>query len=322
MGRTNTELSTICKLINNANKLAFFCHVKPDADSLGSALALCSALRGQGKICKVYCDSEIGERFSILPGAKDVSADRLSDFDLYVALDCGDMQRLGAYAEAFSRLKNTVNIDHHPGNDGFAAYNYHRDYASTAEIVLELLDALGIALNDETARLLIAGILTDTGGFTNTNTDSRVLAVAARILKYDVDLNSINFALRRSISLNRMKLLGNAFNKVRLFFDGRLSLFYTTLDDLKRFNCSLNDTDGFVENALNIETSLVGVSISEDMANRFQVSMRSKKGVDVSQVCAYFGGGGHKVAAGCVIHGFLEDVIEKIVRVAGFELDK
>ena len=310
----------IAEKIKKADKIAIFSHTRPDGDTVGGVLALKKGLESIGKKCACFCDNAIPSRFSFLPGVGDYSLSPAEKYDLYIAVDCGELARLGENAVFFQKKVNTVNIDHHGSNDNFAEINYVAGYASTCEIVFELLDYMKTSLDDDSALCLYVGLSTDTGNFAHSNTDAHVFECARRLIGHKIDVAALNFALYRNTSFQRTKLLGRVLGRMRRYLDGKLTLIYTLSQDIAETGATASDTEGFIDYATNVTGTEVGVAICQHGENSFKVSMRSRGKVDVSAVCSSFGGGGHRNASGCMICGFFEDVVDKIVRAISLEL--
>lgn len=107
--------------------------------------------------------------------------------------------------------------------------------------------------------------------------------------------------------------MGRVLSRIRRYYDGKLCLIYVTKEDFDATETAKDDTEGFIDYAVNVEGARIGVSLCEHGPNVYKVSMRSK-GENVSEVCAHFGGGGHVQAAGCMISGFFEDVVDKVLK--------
>lgn len=305
------------KILNNANNIALFCHTRPDGDTLGAALALKLALSKKGKTLKIFCDEKVPSKFLNFGFDNQFNIEfneKLKDFDLYVAIDCGDIGRLGAFYNKFINNKNTLAIDHHITHEDFCQNTYILGYSSTCEIILKLINDFNISLDEKIATALFVGLSTDTGNFKHSNTNENTLLSAKQLISYGVDISEINRKLYNETSYERLKLLGKSLLNMRSYFDGKLCIMYVTKKDFEDCNANITHTEGFTDYAISIDTAQIGICISQNTNNSYKVSMRSKK-LDVSNVCKYFGGGGHKQAAGCVVCGFLEDVIDKIVRV-------
>lgn len=310
----------IADAIKKAQTIAIFSHTRPDGDTVGGVLALKIGLTSIGKKCDCFCDNEIPERFSFLPGAGDYALSPTAKYDLYIAVDCGELARLGENAVFFTSGENTVNIDHHMSNDNFAGINYVGEYASTCEIIYELLAFMNIALDDNSALCLYVGLSTDTGNFAHSNTNAHTFACAEKLVGYNIDIAGLNFALYRDTSYQRTKLLGRVLGRTRRYLDGKLTLIYTLTQDLLDEGAVASDTEGFIDYATNVRGTEVGVAICQHGETSYKISMRSRGKVDVSVICASFGGGGHRNASGCMISGFFEDVVDKIVRAVSLEL--
>lgn len=304
------------KILNTASNIALFCHTRPDGDTLGSALGLKLALSKIGKTVKIFCDEEVPSKFLNFGFAEQFNVEfqeKLKDFDLYIAIDCGDLGRVGAFYNKFTNNKNTLAIDHHITHEDFCEYTYVLGCSSTCEIVLKIINDLNIAIDEKIATALFVGLSTDTGNFKHSNTNENSFLCAKQLISFGVDIAEINRKLYNETSYTRLKLLGKSLSTMRRYFDGKLCIMYVTAKDFEDCKADITHTEGFTDYAISVDTAQIGVCISQSNNNSFKISMRSKK-LDVSEICKYFGGGGHKQASGCVLCGFLEDVIDRIVR--------
>lgn len=232
---------------------------------------------------------------------------------MYVALDCGDSGRLGDLSEFFLKQTNTLSIDHHYSHISFSKYNYVVDCSSTCELVYKLLKLSGTEIDAESARLLYIGLSTDTGNFSHSNTTSEVFEIASSLAEKGIDIADLYDKLYASSRFERTRLLGRVLGRIRRYYDGRLCLIYVTKEDFDATGTKKDDTEGFIDYTINVEGARIGVSICEHSPYVYKVSMRSK-GENISEVCAHFGGGGHVQAAGCMISGFFEDVVDKLLK--------
>lgn len=303
----------IISVIQAAKKPAILCHIRPDGDTLGAALGLKFALNTGAD---VYCDADISSYYDIVPGIETVGCndfDRAA-YDLLIAADCADASRLGKYKPTFLKHPNTVSIDHHKTNESFAKLNYVRPETSSAgELVFNLIRDAGFSLNDNSAVCLYIAVCTDTGNFTHSNTTPESYVMAAELLKHKVDVSYLNRKLYREMPYARLKLLSKTLETLKLHADGKIAVMDLSLKTLAECGCKNGDTEGFVEYTINTEGAVVGILLTELSRNSYKASLRSKPETDVSRAAAYFKGGGHKQAAGCIISGKLPDVIDKIV---------
>jgi phosphoesterase RecJ-like protein len=308
------------QLLANAGSIAIFSHTRPDGDTVGASVALCLALRKLGKTVELFCDDALGESMLQFAFCGEYKTAIDGKFDTFVAVDCASLNRLGELADGFYAHRNTLTIDHH-ANEMFSAHNLIKPYASTCQIVLEVIDEMGVGLDTDIATYLYMGLVTDTGNFAHSNTDRQCFDMASRLVSYGVDIEKVSRVFFKDITLANTKLLANVLAKARTYFDDRLVLLYVTEEDLAKYNLLDEATEGLVQYAINVDTAMVGVCLCQYGTHTYKVSMRGKNGADVRSVCTIFGGGGHTVAAGCMMSGFLEDVIDKIVKAVGDLLD-
>lgn len=313
-----TTISQAATLLQKNNAIALFAHTNPDGDTIGASVALCLALRRAGKTVEVFCDTELNDKLKRFAQTTVVHKNFFGKYDLFVSVDCGDIFRVGQYSGAYASFKNTLTLDHH-GGEYFSSYNCVLDYASTCQIVYEIMQAGGITIDSEIATYLYMGLCTDTGNFANRNTDSASFLMASELVKLGADIQKVYTVFFRDTSIAETKLIGRVLSRIRSYYDNQMLLLYVTKDDLQQLDLDMSATSGLVRFAIEVDTAKVGVCISEYADDVYKVSMRGKD-FSVRKVCEEFGGGGHELASGCMINGMLEEVIEKIVRVVGYWL--
>ncbi|GHV00191.1 phosphoesterase [Clostridia bacterium] len=308
--------------IKAAKRIAIFCHTRPDGDTLGAGLGLKAAL---GEKADIYCDSEISAYYDVFPNVKEIVpfADLKGSYELFVAVDCADPPRLGRYEKEFLKHKNTIVVDHHVTNTGFAAIDCIFPAASsTSEIMLGVVkEVAGGAPDPLTARCLYVGLSTDTGNFTHGNTAPSSFIAASELAAAGVDIAAVTDKLYKETTPHRLRMLAAVLSTLSLCEDDRAAVICVTLDMLAQCGCKAYDTEGFIDYAINLKGVSVGIMIHETGKNRYKLSLRSKAPVRVSDVCARFGGGGHAQAAGCLIQGEFYDVRDKILRAVREELE-
>ena len=313
-----TTIEQAAKLLVDNKSVALFAHTNPDGDTIGACVALCLALRSIGHTCEVFCDSDLGSSIKKFEETSLIKRQFEGTYDLLVAVDCGDIFRTGEFAGVYANFEKTLTLDHHCG----AYYSRHNclyDYASTCQMVYEVLNAANIDITPTIATYLYMGLCTDTGNFMNKNTDKASFFMAGEMFDKGADIAKVCRTFFREKTLVKTKLIGRALNKLRTYYDGQLVLLHVTAQDIADIGAELSDTSILVNFAVDVDTARVGVCISECETEVFKVSMRGKD-VCVRSICEEFGGGGHDLASGCKIHGPLEEVIDRIVRTAGFYL--
>lgn len=316
--KQKATISQVAQILSSKQRIALFAHTNPDGDTVGACVALCLALKKLGKTVSLFCDSKLDGALALFTQGEAFSATFSGKFDLLVAVDCGDLNRVGEFGGIYDRFAETLTVDHH-GGDYYSKYNCVLPYASTCQIVYEIIQAMRVELDNAIATSLFVGLCTDTGNFMHNSTDSACYQMAAELCRYGVDNERIARVFFKDVSLAKTKLIGRVVSRVRTYYDDQLVLLYVTKQDLDELGLDFHATTGVVQYAINVDTAKIGVCMTEYSPNVYKVSMRGKD-FSVREICQEFGGGGHMYASACMISGFLEDVIEKIVRTVGFSI--
>lgn len=310
------SLQTIARRLQSAKKIAITTHMRPDGDAFGSALALSCALDRLGIENGVFVESDIPANLAFMDGLDKIKKRMWQDFDLLVAVDCSDEQRLGALSDEFliARRKkiDTVNIDHHVSNTRFAKYNYVRECAANCMNVAALVEYLGVPFDKNIAEYLLIGLLTDSGNFSHDDVNEESMILAAKLLKAGADIRELQYQLFKKQSPARAALHAATMSGMRYFFEGRFALIVVTQAAMEKCGADASATEGFVDFPLNVEGVEVAASLLEVKKRQYRVSLRSKLYADVNKIAATYGGGGHVRAAGCMLFGELEEIIDRL----------
>ena len=296
-------------LLEAHDDVVLACHVNPDGDALGSMLALGLALRERGASVVASWGSrpfEVPSPYRDLPGldllvpADDVPAAP----PLLVTFDTGSVERLGALGDRVAAAGEVLVIDHHASNTAFGTLNLvDVTAASTASMVVELLDAMGLPLTREVAACVYTGLVTDTGSFKYVATTPGVHRLAARLLETGIRHDLISREIWDTASFGYVKALGLVCARAVLEPEaaGGLGLVWTAVgvEDLDRYDLALADVEGVIDVLRTAREAEVAVVVKTDPEDGLlKVSTRSKGQVDVGAVCVALGGGGHRFAAG------------------------
>ncbi|PYG88416.1 phosphoesterase RecJ-like protein [Ruminiclostridium sufflavum DSM 19573] len=306
----------IVKLISDAGSVAIYPHVSADGDAIGSSLALGMALRNAGKRVEIFIEEDIPTVYRFLPGLELAGFHNEEDetADLNIALDTGDVGRLGSRAEFFFKAPCSINIDHHITNTKYAHLNFVDALsASTGEIIYSLLLELNIPINTDIAVCLYTAIATDTGGFQYQNTTADTHRIVAELLSTGINVGEVSQRIYDNTTYEKLKLNARAINLLELYENAKLAVVTLSLEDIQSTGAKEEDCDGIVNIGRSIESVEVSVLIKERSKNEARINLRSKTYVDVSEVAAAFDGGGHTRAAGCTVNGSLEEVKGKII---------
>ena len=306
-------LKEIAEKLKNKKRIAIFAHIRPDGDALGSAFALKLALKKAGRVAEVLCDGETPKKFLLLNERYgELKTEIDGGYDCFFAVDVSDLARLGKFSREFEKAKETFCVDHHVSNTGFAKYTFVRETASNSENVYELIKLLGVETDKEIASFLLTGIVTDTGAFSHKNVLPETLKTAGEVMSFGVDLNGIIYNTFKLQSKQRAKLFALTTDKIRYFYNDRLGIIVVTKENLEKSGALPEDTEGFIDFVMSVDAVQVGICLLEMKDKTYKVSFRSK-GADVNAMANVYGGGGHVLASGCMINGYLEDVIDKLV---------
>lgn len=310
------RLIETAKRINRAKTISLYCHTNPDGDTLGSALALYFALAGKGKTVDVYCDTAISSKYRRLTGSEIIVFPDKRVHDLAIAVDCSDLGRLGDAMKSYLCAKSQIAIDHHKSHEKFADFSLLDSNASaTAEIVYKLLKQLK-ALDDKSAKLLFGAIVSDSGCFSYSNTTPETHRIACELLEYSFDAPQVIYDTYKRTTVNRFNLKNRVLSKCRFFEDSSIALIVFSSEDFKATDTDASDTEGIISEALDIDSVKVAFAVSEMGNKNYKLSIRTKDNIDASDCARVFGGGGHKNAAGCRVNGYLEDIVDKLLKIA------
>ncbi|MDR0978214.1 MAG: bifunctional oligoribonuclease/PAP phosphatase NrnA [Endomicrobium sp.] len=311
-GKHTEKISEISKIISQSKTFFIAGHVKPDGDSIGSALALSSFINRIGKKACVYSIDEIPKFVKFLKGSDEIkkSVKEADRFDCAVILECLDFSRMGNIITP-SQAGKIINIDHHSTYTNFGDVNYIVSSASsTAELVLSIFEYMKVKISKDEAECLYTGIVTDTGRFQQVNTTPNSHIASAKLMKCGIDVNKIYREIYEKGSLNALKLQGLALCSIKTILSGRVAYIILTKDILKKTGTLPYDCEGIVNYTLRIDGVIVGCVFKEVDENTTKVSFRSVKSFDLLKVACKFGGGGHKNAAGCTINAGVEAALE------------
>lgn len=309
-------LQQIAARIKQASGVVILTHTRPDGDAFGGSLALSRALDFL-KIPNQVCDeSDIPSNLTFINGIEKVQKKPEMDYDLLVMLDCSDEQRLGTLSETFflAKRKNidTVNVDHHVSNKLFAKYNYMRPCAANCMHVATLIEYLGAPIDKITAEYLLIGLLTDSGNFSHDDVTEETMLLAAKLIKAGADIRYCNEMLFKRQSKARAALYARTMSGMRFYHEDRFAVIVVTKKNMEDCGADVGMTEGFVDFPLNVDTVEIAASVLEMKKGQYKISLRSKHYADVNRLAGVYGGGGHVRAAGCMLFGDLEEVLDKL----------
>jgi phosphoesterase RecJ-like protein len=301
--------------IKSSSKFIIAGHKEPDADCVGSQLALRSALLRIGKeaiVCSAgpFKRTELkkytGEFVSVPQEFKNTDAK-------VIVVDCAGKDRTGDISDLLKEFPFAV-IDHHaavthsPSASASPVY-VDSNAPSCALLIYKLITVLCVELTEEEASLLLLGICTDTGFFRHlTEKNAEVFEIVSKLIRRGASPKSVFYNINGGKSLSSRKLLGNILSRTESYFDGKLLLSYETLEESNSFGLEGRDSDSLNQMLLSVEKTEAVVIIRQELADNCTVSLRSLDKIDVSKIAASLNGGGHKNAAGLTMKGDITSV--------------
>ena len=314
----------LCEALKEKKSTLIICHARPDGDAIGSAFGLKVILNRLGVEAYCVCEDEVPRRLRFLTAS--IQSGSLADAlpsgfapERVITVDTASPSQLGKLAPYFSD-KVDIMIDHHRQGVVYADNYIDTDAAACGEIVYKIADALllqsGITLPSDLCRCLYAAISSDTGCFKYSNVTPSTHLVAASLVKSGIDAADINRLLFDAKTPERLQAERVALSKLKLTANGRVSVVALSYEDAVSEGLDLEELDALIDVARCVEGVEVAFAVKQrEPGSEYRVSMRSSGKVDVSALCAKFGGGGHVKAAGCAVTAStVRDAVEQILK--------
>ncbi|RYD06811.1 hypothetical protein N752_02430 [Desulforamulus aquiferis] len=288
----------------------------PDGDSLGSILALGLGLQTLGQEVTMVSSDPVPDLYTFLPGAEQIVVGKVppGNYDLFIALDCSVIDRLGKYVESVLNSEiTTLVIDHHVNDNPFGHYNYvEPKSAATGQIVMDLLDLINIEIDNKLAINLYTAIVTDTGSFRYENTTPEVHVKASRLIDLGIPVSKLSNLIFGEQPVESIRLLQVALQSLEISKCGQIAWLSITQEQVQSVGAEDQHVDGLINYPRKIKGVEVAIVFKELNDGMVKVSLRSKYQVDVNLLAKKFGGGGHVRASGCTLKGGL-DQAKKLV---------
>ena len=299
-------------LLSLNNNFIILTHKRPDGDTLGCGAALCSALRRAGKRAYLLRNGGATEKFvPFIERFYTRRGFRITN-EYVVTVDVASSNMLG------DRLQLNVDlaIDHHESNSRFAN-NLLLDASASAcgEIILKVIKELCGSVTKEESDLLYIALSTDTGCFQYGNTNAASFRAAAELCELNADVAKLNQLFFRTFSRGRIALEGAIMSSLRSYADGRITMAVITHKMVEEAGASDDDMEDLASLPGKVAGTLVSVMVKENDRGFSKLSLRSTGEVNVSEICAKFGGGGHAMASGCELD-LVPDEAAEVIRAA------
>lgn len=309
-------IDRIIEGIRDSRTICVVGHIRPDGDCVGSQLGLTLALQNEGKKVVCWNEDRIPQKYEFLdrdgilqkpkPGLK---------FDCVVATDAASFERLGSVGKCIAERKLLINIDHHESNTRYADLNWvSAREPSSGELIFRLLKIAKWPITKRIANCLFTAVSTDTGSFQYPSTRPGSYHVAGELVRRGADLAEICSQVYQSYPLSRARLLRHIYSHFRLTHQDQIAYFWLKQADFARTGADSSDAEGLIDHIRAIAPVVVACVFEELEPELTRISLRSKSAkVNVNEIAAQFGGGGHPAAAGARIPGKPLSVQRKVI---------
>lgn len=306
------DFREILDIFDSNDNFLILTHKSPDGDTLGSGFALCYFLRDMGKKANVINADSFPERYDFM--YEDYQPQDL-EVGYVIAVDIADPKLIGSALEEYQQ-EGAVDlcIDHHVSNKQFAAHTYvDADASAAALIMYELFKYSGRKISDMIAKCLYTGIATDTGCFKYENTTPAAHIACAELMDYDIDFSVINRKMFDVKSRGRIQVEQTVISRMEYYLGGKCSMIVLTTKMIEECGVDPAEFDGLASIPLSIEGVKIGITVRQRHEDVYKISVRTTEEIDASEFCQKFDGGGHIRAAGCELHGTLEEVKARLL---------
>lgn len=293
-----TTIDQILKCIKKSKNIVIVTHENPDGDAVGSSLAMYHALKGLKKNVDIIIP-EYAKCFNELPGIDEVIKESDKVYDLAISLDAATDKLLNVWVKYFREADQRIVIDHHSTNTMFGDINYvDLSAPACAQVVYMLIKHYRWKITPEVGTCIMAGIITDTGGFQYSGVSRDTFNIAAELLDAGVNISKVYKKVFDTKTKSSFELRRIALDRMEFLEDDKIAFTYITNEDERKVNAGVGDYEGIVSEGRSIEGVEVSIFLHELKDGEFKISLRSNSYVNVSDVCIMFGGGGHIRAAG------------------------
>ena len=312
--------SSLVDFIWNGTKFIITGHKEPDADCIGSSLALASVLRRLGKTA-ITCSAGPFKRTEIQK-YQPLFPSSLSDSERagasVIIVDCSMEERTGDMAPYLRGLPSAM-IDHHACGSPFGGIMYLDGASpSTTVLILALIKALGLEPTEEEAELLFFGLATDTGFFRHVDSGGeKVFSAASELVHHGASPKKVFSMMNGGKTLNSRRLLAGILSRAQPYYGGRLIVSTEPLEETRRFGMESRDSDTLYQLIQSVEGVEAIVIIRQESETKCSVGLRSRDTIDVGAIASHFGGGGHKNAAGFLKEGRIDTLLPQIIAAFG-----
>jgi len=314
--------SELKQIIDEHATFVLSCHVRPDADALGSELGLAYLLQDLGKEVRIANPSAAPHTLSFLDPdglvqvyGQGVSDEEILSADVHLILDTSAWSQLQGVGDVFKRSRAVkAVIDHHVSSDDLKACEFKDTEAeATGSLILRFARETGLLLSQKAAFCLFCAIATDTGWFRFPSVTSGTYRDIAELVDLGVRPNLVYRELYERFSLARHHLAGRVLERMAVTSNGLIAWTWVSRRDFRETNSRPVDTEDLVNECLKVDGTKVAFIAVEQENGQIKFSFRARLGFDVAAIAEQFGGGGHHLAAGAMLPGPLEQARQQVL---------
>lgn len=303
------DVKACAGLLKEHDNILILTHAHPDGDTLGSGFALLRALLKLGKTARVINDDEIPAKYSYL--YEDLQCKPFQE-EYIVAVDVATENLLGNLQNKYSGRVDLC-IDHHLTNTEYAGSLLLRDAPAACEIIYDVINELGVPIDEKIANCLYTGISTDTGCFRYASTTAHSYRIAAKLIDAGANNGLINRKMFETKSKTYVNLERLALNGLQLFCQDRVAVITVTQEMYAKTGSNEQETEALAPLTRQIEGVEIGITIREKKDKTCKASLRTYESVNAADLAKYFGGGGHAQAAACRFDCSVEEAKKRII---------
>lgn len=326
------DWAALAGIIEQKKRFVLTSHVRPDADALGSELAMASLLRWMGKTVQIINPGATHDHLGFLDPEGEIKAIHnapalkraILDCEVHIILDTSAWGQLGEVGKVMATASTTkIVIDHHVSSDDLGATYFKNTSApATGCLVYEFMQAMKYSPDAHAASCLYAAIATDTGWFRFPLTTSKTMRIIADLIDAGADPATLYNQLYEQATLPRLHLSGLVLQRVALACQEKLAYTYVTQADFAATKAHPADTENLVNQCMNIANTRAAFILVQQPNRNFKVSLRSRLNFDVTPIAEQLGGGGHRQASGAMLPGPIDKAMEKLLGLFEEELKK
>lgn len=314
------DWSPFVELVQKHTHFLLTTHVRPDGDGLGSIFALTETLRSLGKQVQIVIASRFPPRYQFIDPQSEIiryeSPDAHAKTEVIIVMDTGTWNQLGDFGDYMRSFDGPkLVIDHHMTQDDLGAIQLVDTAAeATGRLSFEAIESLKASLTPSAASNIFIALAMDTGWFRHQNTTPRTLELAKQLVEAGANPTRLYEQLFEQKSLGKLRLTGLMLNRLQVAGDGKISYSEIHRDDYAQVNALPADSEDLIDMIKSVAGVEVALFFMEQPAGGVKISFRSRERIDVAQIAEQFGGGGHRLASGAVIHADIADAKQQVIR--------